>query len=570
MFAPDFDPDNVEPVTEAEVLDALPKSGFLHDYVHFAANESDAHLGYHMVAGLIGLTTTTPQTYMLKFGRRQKHWANMYGLCVGGSGDARKSSSLSIMKGLLREAFPDTNGGIGEVPNSRAGAIESLAERPQQLLIYSEFGDFLANTKNGQAESIKTMFTEVWEGGDVGRRLVRSRDPKAPPAGPTEARDPRLSLIGACTVEFLEEHTNYTDWAAGFLARFYTFFGVRARTYAIPPEQPDQSPALIQQLRERENARQVQFDGRGTQFEAVGFDPQARKMWEDWYMPFDEALRKGRVHKRIAGVAARAHGHALRLALLLAWDNGRARQGVPFELTLDELVPALKMISFHMRSIAYIGRSLVIGRDMQDRRAVLGALADYPRSLGEIAAMSNMLIVRLNPILQTLKEEGMVVQVSDDPTLPSSSTWYRRMTPTERREKFQRTNVIQIPVQFNQPSSISLPLSSTNTVSMMANGLGSGPSQGFSGNSSRGSNESSNIQASAGLTYPRASYNDMRSLTGTSLGSMAANSALESPENRLGGLTSDQSSGVVWVPSTPAGSDSVETVFVPAWPDEEG
>ena len=45
-------------LTEREVWDALPPSGFLRSYVEYASQCTDAHVAYHLAGGLTMLTQT--------------------------------------------------------------------------------------------------------------------------------------------------------------------------------------------------------------------------------------------------------------------------------------------------------------------------------------------------------------------------------------------------------------------------------------------------------------------------------------------------------------------------------
>lgn len=149
------------PVSETEAVDAvamLPESSWIRTYVVHATRQTTAPLVYHIGVGIAVLGTTCPIPYGMHYAGALR--ANNFVLCVGRSGEDRKSTALNIGKDLLDQA---ANPLIGDYPGSAEGLIESLAEQESQFIPISEFGKFLSSGQRGYFEPIKTLLADAWD-----------------------------------------------------------------------------------------------------------------------------------------------------------------------------------------------------------------------------------------------------------------------------------------------------------------------------------------------------------------------------------------------------------------------
>ncbi len=392
-------------LTESEVFRAIPSEGFLRKYVDYAMRCTDAHASYHLGTGLAALAMSAPMDMHVPFGTPV--YANLYALNVGASSKSRKSSSISVARDILKEAIPSS---IGEQPGSREALVDGLKTQPRQVISYSEFGAFLAQTEKGYLTPLKTALTEAYDCTSISRALVRGRGTE------TEA-EPRLSLMCGCTVEFLERHTEPADWTGGFMARFLTFYADRERTYTVPPGDPAGRRACIDHLKMLNES----LIHRG---QCLGFDAEARTYWDEWSI----AAANSDAPPEVEGAIARAPMHGLRIALLLAWDYGQVKSGNHWYITMKELEPARAIADLHIKSVLRVAEHLAPTRDMRERRDVLRAIKANPRRLGEIVNESKLLLRRVKEILETLMEEGQIVSVSG----LGRGQWFRRATEAER------------------------------------------------------------------------------------------------------------------------------------------
>lgn len=388
-------------ITESDVAAALPPAGFLRDYVYYASRCTDAHAAFHLNAGLVLLAQACPIDYHFPFG--QPIYSNLFGLAVGLSGD-RKSASISVARDVLSEAIPS---GCGEVPGSREALIDGLKVNPRQAIFYSEFGSFLASADRSIYTPMKTTFTEAWDASPLGRTQVKKQG--------TEAKTPRLSLLAGCTPDYLERHTEASDWMGGFMARFLCMFVKRERNYSVPPGDPVNRPRVVAKLKDLDATQNPVVRG-----QCLGFDPAARAEWDVFYHEMDTFESPNEA----AGAVRRAPSQTLKIALLLAWDYGQARSGMDWYITPAELRPAIAITKFHTDSVLRVGDHLAPDQNMRDRRRVLDAIGESPRALGAIMRESKLLKRRVGELLETLMEEGYVVPVV---AVEHAGLWYRRV-----------------------------------------------------------------------------------------------------------------------------------------------
>lgn len=226
----------------------------------------------------------------------------------------------------------------------------------------------------------------------LGRALARKRE------GPVE--NPRVSVFAGSTVTYLERHTEPADWTGGFMARFLTMYCDRARTIVLQAGAPPGRELLVDKLKILWNSMET-LPG-----ECQGFTPAAVKLWTEWYYK-SEARAKDGTEAVVAGIY-RAHAMAQKVALLLAWDRGLARVGIPWKVDDEHLTYAINIVDLHIESVIEIGHKLAPTRDLRDRNSVLFAISE-PMTEAQISKRAKIgLKRRLREILETLEMEGLI------------------------------------------------------------------------------------------------------------------------------------------------------------------
>jgi hypothetical protein len=320
--------------------------------------------------------------------------ANNYVLCVGRSGEDRKSTALNVGREILFEAANDL---IGDFPGSAEGLIESLAEQESQFIPISEMGKFLSAAQRGYYEPIKTLLADAWD-------CLPQQRAKAARQGQRvviRADNPRLSIGAACSIPYLEKHTLAEDWTGGFMGRWLVMYGRRERTEPNPVADTRLHQTLVDGLRQRGTTESAGW--------CTGLDAQAGKKWDEWY----REVCNRRLPDNIVGIRARAPTLARKIALVLGWDYGPASNNAPWQMGLDLLEPAIAITELHISSLIALAEVIAEHPDARLRRSILRAIEGRggAASLGQILGRLKMKKRPVLEMIDSVLEEGKVKRI---------------------------------------------------------------------------------------------------------------------------------------------------------------
>jgi len=375
-------------VTEQDVLRVLPNDGFVRVYVEHAMKQTTSPLGYHLATALAILATTCPVDYGMMYAGMLR--PNLYTLLVGRSGEDQKSTALNIGKRLLGKANSQL---IGDYPGSAEGLIDSIGRQATQIIPMSEFGKFLSSAQRGYFEPIKTALTDLWDCEPIQRAKANGVV--------TRVEEPRLNVLAACSIPYLEKHTLSEDWTGGFMGRWLILYSRRERLDPDPTGDPTMESFLINELEIRASIAQA---GR-----CMGLDSQAKELWNAWF--HDLYNRKG-LATNVQGVLSRVPTLARKIALIYAWDFGIATTGNPWYMGLDVLFPAIQVAELHLKGLLGLFERIADNPDARLRRQVLVAIETMGGcgTLGEIIRMVKLKKRVVNEALEGLMEERTVTR----------------------------------------------------------------------------------------------------------------------------------------------------------------
>jgi hypothetical protein len=385
-------------ISEKQVWAALPSSGFLRSYVDWASRWVESNIAFHAVAGLALLAQSVPTDY--GFPGVTPLRANMYGLLAGPSSAAGKTRAIEAARSVLGKAIPAAE---MEAPGSPEACVDGLNGRPQ-IIIYDEFGQFLQSTEQGQLAPLRLRLADIYDCGKQGRVLVRKRSNRK-----DKEENPRLSVLAGGTPGFLEAYTTEIDWMEGFLARFFTVLATVERrlddtlTFGGDAERD----RLIAMLDDK-----AKHGGASDLFTAslppcCGPSREAQRQFAAW----GDKLR-GRANRAPLSVQAaihRAQAHALKNAILLAWDAGRPLEGAGWKVEGDDMDAAIALTELHIESVIELADGLAPDRDARDERAMLRAFdEEEPRTYGEALRLAKLNNRRGKEAYSTLMEKGLL------------------------------------------------------------------------------------------------------------------------------------------------------------------
>lgn len=379
-------------ITEAHAWWATPETGWVREYMQHAVKQTTAPVGYHLANALTLLAATTPENYGHRFAGNL--YANLYVLLVGRSGDEQKSTTLKIAREILYAADLPL---AGEEPGSVQGLMDSLADQPKQIIYYSEFGEFLAQAqrKGGHFEPLKAALTNAWDCTPLSRRKA---DTKAKDGSKVVTKitvpNPRLSIGAACSLTFLEQHTNAEDWSGGFMGRWAVIHARRERTDPDPVGDPTQVPILAHGLKLRAAVPEVGV--------CLGLSNAAKERWNEWYY----GLEARPIPDIIAGVRTRAATIARKAAMIYAWDFGEPFQMQPWYLEPHHLEYGIRFAELHIYSVLSLSQRIAQSGDARLRNKVLELIpVGGSMPLSELLRQSGILKRKLAEVL-----EGLVLE----------------------------------------------------------------------------------------------------------------------------------------------------------------
>lgn len=382
------------PVKEADVLALirqLPKNSFLYNYICHAGASTDAHVGYHVAAGLALLTQSCPTNLSIPIGTAK--YANFFALILGASTTSRKTASIEIACDVLKRAIP---GARGSEPGSQEMLRDSMVSQPRKLIVYEEFGAFLAATAQGYMQQLKTAYTALFDCSPVSRETVKSKGQQ------TLCENPRLSLLCGSTFEFLEEHTEEVDWTGGFLARFFTFYAFRERIFSPEPVVNEAARNMVAGLLQQ-RAERTSYGI------CTGLSPEASQAIQAFQERLQQLTMSEDVPKAVAAAVGRSTSMLYRIALMLSWDIGDVHDTEPWAISGLAMRLACMICDFHVRSCRLMGERLTPDRDMRERKRVLDAIGEDPTPLAYILKKAQLLKPRFRIIIETLLAEGTIV-----------------------------------------------------------------------------------------------------------------------------------------------------------------
>ena len=375
------------PVSEEQAIVAVPEVGFISEYIAYTTEVTTSPTIYQLGAAISTLAVTCPIEYGMRYAIELR--PNLFTVAVGRSGEDQKSTALRHSNEILTLAAPSL---LGHYPGSPAGLVDSLSDRNTQLIMMPELGKFLAETRSGQMEPVRTLLTDLWDS----MPFERHRTKKAGKADVVRVANPRLSLLAACSVPLLEQYTTQTDWTGGFLGRWLFLYGRRTRLEAIPSF-ADPPERLVRHV-----ALRCQIGKAGR---CVGFTARGEALWRAWFAIMHSRPLPGHVK----GMRTRIPALALKIALIYAWDFGPALQGEPWKMTPEILLPALQLAELHVQSVVAVSDSIAEHGDARMRREILGVWEiGESLTMGEVLGRCKRRPRIVKEIITGLVQEGLL------------------------------------------------------------------------------------------------------------------------------------------------------------------
>lgn len=393
----------------ADIAGDLHPSGVASRYIHYCAQRTDGHLVYQLGVALSLLATCVPQFLELP---AVKAKANIYVALVGPSREARKSYAIELGLERIRDIES-----VSPLLRGRPRALceqgsvqrlhDEIIDNPQALLWIQEFGTLLAESRHSAyMKPLRDRLCSLADCFPTQRATIKKG------TAPIQ-RDPRLSVLAACTPGHLRDYTGRPDWTTGFLARFLFLFATPERDWSDGRCGEDAvGDAITHDL-----TAMAALRGKSL----CTFSEEASAYWEEW----KQSVKQVELHETDVATPCvkAAEVQARKIAMLLGFDrlfaqaryhNGPADVG-KWEISGPDMRAALRIANLHIMSVLRLTMDIADSPDAAVMRRLLSLIdSERPTTLGTLLRQVEIKLGHAQQYLATLLARGQILHCSID------------------------------------------------------------------------------------------------------------------------------------------------------------
>lgn len=214
----------------------MARSSFLQEYVAEMSKYTDAPKIYHKAVGYSIMGSLLSRNFCkCVLAQGIPHlWTNLYVVLVGQSGHDRKGTCMNFGLRVLNLVEPQLIAPDDMTPEGLLKYLQARASSesgPSTLLFQEEFVNLLLQLKRQYSNTLRPLLLALYNVPENYSRGLRSSNFGIP--------QPRASLLGGITLDFLARHGASDDWTSGFFNRCLFITGKKERTQEDPPTVPD-------------------------------------------------------------------------------------------------------------------------------------------------------------------------------------------------------------------------------------------------------------------------------------------------------------------------------------------
>ncbi len=276
----------------------IPEDDIIKLYFDYASPTIDSPDIYQEVCAIMLISTLLARRVYFVLGTH-KVYTNIWAAIFAPSTTYRKSTSISIAKNIIRTWFKEYL--IPEEFSQEALMQYFTKTGSKGILIWSEFGAFLASCQKQYMSGIKEFLSDIYDCPDYKKRILKEST--------YTVEEPYINILTATTLDWFLRSIEASDIMGGFLARFiYIVATKKDKKKLIPfPERPDDKKLnrFLKYLTEL-----GPLEG-----EAI-FDDESKKIYEEWITSHEKAIDKESFSQTIAGFFGRLGTTCLKLAVI--------------------------------------------------------------------------------------------------------------------------------------------------------------------------------------------------------------------------------------------------------------
>jgi hypothetical protein len=381
----------------------LPPLGFLTSYVQHARALTDAPPIYHLAVGLSILAAAAGnRVWTEAWG--QKIRAHLWIVLIAPSSYFRKTTSMNIGLGLLRQAIPTA---VLANDFSREQFLADRQEQPAGVIPIGEFGSLLAVLGRDYMSGMKEQLTELYDSPDLWERKLKS--------GTVKISAPAISMLSASTMDWLQKRINEGDVRGGFLPRVQFFTAT---------EKPEWRGLVTRrnEVVERELVDVLIRLGKLEQHIAISTDAHAA--FDEWLRTHEEE----RVDPALQGFHSRLETGALKLAMIYQLSADVPNGIVPATLQVESVRYGVALADFLWTNIRTLtehgfGTKTRHGQDLERIEELIDHNGGIDRRV--LLRRSRLRLDELEPLVRTLEESGVVTHREEQRSGKATVVYFR-------------------------------------------------------------------------------------------------------------------------------------------------
>jgi len=287
--------------------DALPRTGWLAEFVRMAVPMTSAPTEFHLAAGLTAIAAVLGNRV------RMRNWnttiyPHLWTLVVAPTGNSHKTTSVNMASDLLYY----TSLGVKLSDDfSRESLLLELSEKPAGLLKIDEFATLLLVGKKDYGQGMLADLTRVYDSQHEWKRKLMTRE--------FVVRRPALSIFAATTIDWLQELVTPADLRSGFIQRFLFVTAAqkntdRKRTADIDQLTQNRLVAGLERL--SRVAPPIEPSDRSAMAVTIDSTPEAADMWDKWLDKLQAEIDNGNHPGYLVGFLNRLQTYGLKLAMI--------------------------------------------------------------------------------------------------------------------------------------------------------------------------------------------------------------------------------------------------------------
>ena len=207
---------------EWEFQNVFPEGHFLHEYINYMTDTTDAYPEYHLGTGLFLLSVSTDR--MVEISHPIENLSlNLWIQIMGRSTISRKSTSIKGAEIIGSKGIPSVWNGDKKVSidTSKQGFVQQLEEGGQSLIVDDEIGKFYGKISQSYVEGIDGFLCNAYDGSDIKQVYKQEED--------IHISDPYVNLLAATTPEQITGNLNHSHIQSGYVPRLLFVWAERPK-----------------------------------------------------------------------------------------------------------------------------------------------------------------------------------------------------------------------------------------------------------------------------------------------------------------------------------------------------